>query len=234
MGSSPRPSGPPPSSSMPPAARPRTSPTRWPRAHRRHAEQILRAEREALRRLHEAQAGVAAAVELLTGSEIRPVVDLTELRPSVRLGELDVETVEDDDRGEDARPDRSNDDPVVRMVRSAVDRAAEHARLVDPGAGLDDVDDPDDGTAGRPRASAPPLDHDDRRPGDATAADAARRAASSATGRVRFAGPPPPPDGEEADGEAPPVASVRRSADAPPSSAATASADPDAIRRDSH
>ena len=217
---------------------------------RRHAEQILRAEREALRRLHEAQAGVAAAVEMLTGSEIRPVVDLTELRPSVRLGELDVETNEDDDRGGEARPDRSSDDPVVRMVRSAVDRAAEHARLVGPGDELDDVDDvadvhgtdevggPDDGPAGRPRRSDPPLEGDDRRSGDAPDPDPrpepARRQPPPAAGRVRFAGPPSVPDEAEPTGEVPPVASVRRTSAAPPSSALRASADPDPGRRASH
>jgi DivIVA domain-containing protein len=105
---------------------------------RRHAEQILRAEREALRRLHQAQAGVAAAVEMLTGSETRPVVDLTELRPSVRLGPLSLEPPEPEPTP--TAPAVVND-PVARMIRNAVDRASQHAQesgTIEP-TDIDDV-----------------------------------------------------------------------------------------------
>ena len=95
---------------------------------RRHAEQILRAEREALRRLHQAQAGVASAVEMLTGSASRPVVDLTELRPNVRLGSLSVE-VSPEPAPEPTTVTATND-PLARMIRNAVERAAEHGRTV--------------------------------------------------------------------------------------------------------
>ncbi len=93
---------------------------------RRHAELIVRAEGEALRRLHDAHAGVASAIETLTASEDRPVVDLTHVRPKVQMGGVAVDmaaTV-----GDNAV---SSLDPVMRMVRHAVDRAvtgaAEHA-----------------------------------------------------------------------------------------------------------
>jgi hypothetical protein len=116
---------------------------------RRHAEQILRAEREALRRLHQAQAGVAAAVEMLTGSETRPVVDLTELRPNVRLGSLSIE-VEPDPAAE---REPTTNDPVARMIRNAVDRAARHAQET-AGAPPEDPDP----TGGPPRGEAHATD----------------------------------------------------------------------------
>jgi DivIVA domain-containing protein len=119
---------------------------------RRHAEQILRAEREALRRLHQAQAGVAAAVEMLTGSETRPVVDLTELRPNVRLGPLSLEAPDPD-----PSPAESVNDPVARMIRNAVDRASQHAQ----GSGTTESTDPDRGprgdAAGRTAVATPPA-----------------------------------------------------------------------------
>lgn len=117
---------------------------------RRHAEQILRAEREALRRLHQAQAGVAAAVEMLTGSETRPVVDLTELRPNVRLGSLSVEAGSEPapEAASEPVPASASNDPVTRMIRSAVDRAAEHARS----APTPESEDPADGSGPDPLA----------------------------------------------------------------------------------
>jgi DivIVA domain-containing protein len=121
---------------------------------RRHAEQILRAEREALRRLHQAQAGVAAAAEMLSGSETRPIVDLTDLQPSVRLGTINVELADP----ADATPPSSENDPLVRMIRSAVDRAAEHARDAagDEPAPPDDVSpEPTDLAAGGPTDGTP-------------------------------------------------------------------------------
>jgi DivIVA domain-containing protein len=94
---------------------------------RLHAETILRAEREALDRLHEANAGVRAAIEKIGAGESRPVVDLTEFRPHVHLGEVSVEM-----HAEPAMTDdHAAQDPLVRMMRHAVDRAvdgaAEHA-----------------------------------------------------------------------------------------------------------
>lgn len=173
---------------------------------RRHAEQILRAERDALRRLHQAQAGVAAAVEMLTGSESRPVVDLTELRPNLRLGSLSIE-IEDTDAddeggqeghdapGEPTRPShRSPGDPVAHMVRHAVDRAVEHARRAapddEPPSGPDGTTDlaPDpasgSGSTGRGGAGSRPVSE-------------ARRAAATAASRAR--GVAPVPDGRPAD-----------------------------------
>jgi len=149
---------------------------------RRHAEQILRAEREALRRLHQAQAGVAAAVEMLTGSESRPVVDLTALRPNVRLGSLSLDIdgpdPNEDDGGPDTsgtgRRDHSADDPALRMVRRAVNRAVEHAQRSEAALQAEVRSDP---TAGPDHEPAEPA----RRAAIATA-DHARAAAPATPG----------------------------------------------------
>jgi DivIVA domain-containing protein len=159
---------------------------------RRHAEQILRAEREALRRLHQAQAGVAAAVEMLTGSETRPVVDLTELRPNVRLGSLSVE-VEPEPAPELAP---ATNDPLARMIRNAVDRATEHAREVaepehpaeGPGSGVGALVD-DARSAGDPLVEA--ADHQ-RNEDRGTPGPTARLATSAAPRTAPAAGAAPP------------------------------------------
>jgi DivIVA domain-containing protein len=90
---------------------------------RQHAEHILRAERDTLRRLHEAHTDIAAAIDTLTTGDHRPVVDLTDLPPQLQVSQ------EADGLDVDAAADASAAaaDPVVRMVRSAVVRAAEHA-----------------------------------------------------------------------------------------------------------
>jgi DivIVA domain-containing protein len=106
---------------------------------RRHAETILRAEREALRRLQEAKSGLTTAIDVIGAAESRPVVDLTDFRPHVRLGEASVAIPHDAD-------DLSAQDPLVRMVRHAVHRAvdgaAEHAGA-DDHHGADDPADAD-------------------------------------------------------------------------------------------
>lgn len=91
---------------------------------RAHAEDVLKAERDALRRLHEVQAQLASAVEVLQHAEHRPVVDLTATEGTLRLGNLDVAApagTEPADAGVEVR------DPLVGMVRAAVDRAVEHS-----------------------------------------------------------------------------------------------------------
>lgn len=162
---------------------------------RRHAEQILRAEREALRRLHQAQAGVAAAVEMLTGSESRPVVDLTELRPNLRLGSLNIEIddPESEEGDDDERPEgpvrpsqRSAGDPVAHMVRHAVDRAAEHARQAAPGAEPPPGPDPTADLTPEPAAGSAPDEPDVAAPRSVAGA---RRTAATASGASRGDGP---------------------------------------------
>lgn len=103
---------------------------------RRHAHEILCAERDALLRLHEAQARLASAIDVLRDSESRPVIDLTHARPAVLLGDLSVDMA-----GEAPDEAAALADPIVRMVRSAVDRAVEHSALVDPDGDGDSADD---------------------------------------------------------------------------------------------
>lgn len=91
---------------------------------RAHAEEILRAERDALRRLHEVQAQLAGAVDLLQHAEHRPIVDLTEARGTLRLGNLDVAAP---GNGEPVEAGVEVRDPLVGMVRAAVDRAVQHS-----------------------------------------------------------------------------------------------------------
>lgn len=144
---------------------------------RRHAEQILRAEREALRRLHQAQAGVAAAVEMLTGSETRPVVDLTELRPNVRLGSLSIEVEPEPEPAAESAP--TTNDPVARMIRNAVDRAAQHAQESAAAA----PDDPEP-TTGAPTDEGRPAEATGAEPGSERSSETARTAARVAAGRA--------------------------------------------------
>ena len=104
---------------------------------RRHAEQILRAERAVVDRLQDVRTDVDAAIDRLTGSEERPVLDLTSGEPVLRVGGLPVEGGDEDDDEADADPD-----PLRTMIRAAVDRAA------DEGANASDV------AATRPTATA--------------------------------------------------------------------------------
>jgi DivIVA domain-containing protein len=130
---------------------------------RRHAETILRAEREALRRLHEAKSGLTTAIDVIGAAESRPVVDLTDFRPHVRLGEASVAMPLDAD-------DLGAQDPLVRMVRHAVHRAvdgaAEHAdadadeATTDPTTDATDQADADD----EPRAASETDEHAADRP----------------------------------------------------------------------
>lgn len=85
---------------------------------RRHAEQILRADRAVIDRLHEVRADVDAAIDRLSGEE-SPVLDLTSGDPVVRVGGL-LPTTDDADQATAA----SGDDPLRTMIRAAVDRAA--------------------------------------------------------------------------------------------------------------
>ncbi len=161
---------------------------------RRHAELIVRAEGEALRRLHDAHAGVASAIETLAGAEDRPVVDLTHVRPKVQFGSVAVDMeVPAGDGG-----NLSSLDPVLRMVRHAVDRAvtgaAEHAAE-------DDGVVPGDASS----SAGPDGDHVDQPDADPSA-DAATRArvADAASEREE----PFPGSGRTFDGTSDMTASV--------------------------
>jgi len=120
---------------------------------RRHAETILKAEREALHRLHDAKAGLTAAIDFIGAGECRPVVDLTNFRPYVQLGHVSVEMQDDHLADSDA----AAQDPLVRMVRHAVDRAvdgaAEHA--VEHDTDVDrDTDEPEPADAAEPPSTS--------------------------------------------------------------------------------
>ena len=94
---------------------------------RRHAEQILRAERAVIERLHEVRTDVDSAIDRLAGSEERPVLDLTSGEPVLRVGGLLPTSTGEGDT------DTADDDPLRTMIRAAVDRAA------DEGAAADDT-----------------------------------------------------------------------------------------------
>ena len=80
-----------------------------------------------LHRLHEAKSGLTTAIDVIGAAESRPVVDLTDYRPHVHLGQVSVEMHD----GATISGEAGTQDPLVRMVRHAVDRAvvgaAEHA-----------------------------------------------------------------------------------------------------------
>jgi DivIVA domain-containing protein len=129
-----------------------------------HAEQILRAERDAVRRLRAAQDDLLSAIERLTGSETRPVLDLTALtRPVVRSGQIDpgapgradeptaattaapsettseepTETPHGTHHGA-VRAAAERPDPIQQMIASAVSRAVEgSSQLVADGGDVD-------------------------------------------------------------------------------------------------
>lgn len=95
----------------------------------RHAEQILRAERAVVERLHDVRNDVENAIDKLAGSEERPVLDLTSGEPVLRVGGLPAEQGVDPDEA----------DPLRTMIRAAVDRAADEGANAAEGA-----DDPGD------------------------------------------------------------------------------------------
>lgn len=88
---------------------------------RDHAEQVLRAEQETLRRLQAAQSDIATTIDVLKSADTRPVVDLTEGHPQLRFGELTFDVTDEQREMTDALVER---DPLVHMVRAAVDRAS--------------------------------------------------------------------------------------------------------------
>lgn len=121
---------------------------------RRHAEQILRAERAVVDRLHEVRADVDAAIDRLAGSEERPVLDLTSGEPVLRIGGR-LPSPEGDQAADEG-------DPLRTMIRAAVDRAAGQGAA---GTGPDaDTPTPDTDEAPDPADS------------NGTSADAGRRA----------------------------------------------------------
>jgi DivIVA domain-containing protein len=110
---------------------------------RRHAEQILRAERAVVERLHDVRSDVDNAIDRLTGSEERPVLDLTSGEPVLRVGGLPVGG--GDEETDDA--DTADQDPLRTMIRAAVDRAAEE------GASAPEDDDVTDSNGATPDTS---------------------------------------------------------------------------------
>jgi DivIVA domain-containing protein len=112
---------------------------------RRHAELILRAERDALRRLHDARSKVSAVIDALTESESQPLVDLTSARARITLGSDRVQPVSS----------FSAADPLARLVqsavRSAVDAAGRHAAV-----DATSDDEPGDDEPARPETTAVP------------------------------------------------------------------------------
>jgi DivIVA domain-containing protein len=119
---------------------------------RRHAEQVLRAERAAVERLRSVRAEIESAITRLAGSETDPVVDLTSGEAVVRVGEmpgLDDNPAPRPAAGTPTPVAEPDDDPVQRLIRQAVERAAQHP--VDTPAGDDPPADP--GSAGAPRVA---------------------------------------------------------------------------------
>jgi DivIVA domain-containing protein len=118
---------------------------------RRHAEQVLRAERAAVERLRSVRADIESAITRLAGSETDPVVDLTSGEAVVRVGEMPG--LDDDPAPGRATGDtpttvvEPEDDPVQRLIRQAVERAAQHP--VDTPAGDQPPTEP--GSAGAPQ-----------------------------------------------------------------------------------
>jgi hypothetical protein len=98
---------------------------------RRHAERLVRFERDVHTRLLAARADVDDAIELLAGSEDRPVLDLTDDEARIRIGQIDGgdPALEEDGSAPRRRartvPPEDAIDPLSDMVRSAVGRAVE-------------------------------------------------------------------------------------------------------------
>ncbi len=102
-----------------------------------HADRVVRYEHDAVRRLEEARADLERAIERLTGSESRPVVDLSQSRPTVRTGALPERADMTSDASARvpapatptvAEPIQTpGPDPVSNLVRAAVERAVEHS-----------------------------------------------------------------------------------------------------------
>lgn len=102
------------------------------RRARQHAQRILRFEADVRERLEGIREDLRQAIERLVGSEDRPIIDLTQERPLLRVGTGATDAVVDTDADADARTEPSPEtlaaDPIEGMVRSAVDRAVEASR----------------------------------------------------------------------------------------------------------
>lgn len=106
----------------------------------RHVEDILRAEREALARLHSAQHDVGRAIEAIVRADNRPVVDVRSPEADLRFAtDRSGDGSDGASRADrDSSDPRSNEnwssiqelaqqDPLMQMVRQAVDRAVDAA-----------------------------------------------------------------------------------------------------------
>ncbi|MCX7620475.1 MAG: DivIVA domain-containing protein [Acidimicrobiales bacterium] len=92
---------------------------------RQHAARILRFEADTRVRLEGIREDLRHAIERLTGSEERPIIDLTEERPRLRIGN---QQAHNQDTDPEPPPDAVAPDPLEQMIRSAVDRAVEASR----------------------------------------------------------------------------------------------------------
>lgn len=125
---------------------------------RRQADEILRVERDTIARLQAAQTDVGRAIESIARADTSPITDLHRPGRSLRFG-VPSDLADDTMVEESFSADALSDDPVVQMVRTAVDRAVTAAASsagpdAEPAIGTEGGDDPAGATAPPPRTAA--------------------------------------------------------------------------------
>lgn len=108
---------------------------------RRRTENLLSAEKSSIERLRAARAELDASIDRLRTSEDRPVLDLTQQRPVMRVGPRSASNLASATAGEAPSGLDADQDPVARMVRAAVGRAVQHS--ISPALAPESDEDPD-------------------------------------------------------------------------------------------